>query len=74
METRRVVIEQMWELLAISSIDSESARYFVLGAFLHKGSSELRSPQTTKPRANGGGDAYEKLAIGKDLCTLGKDR
>jgi len=74
METRRVVVEQVCELFAISFTDSKSVRYFAPGAFLHKGSSGLRLPQPTKPRANGGGDAYGELAIGKDLWTLGKDR
>ena len=33
METKRVVVEQVWELLAISSIDSKSVRYKIPGAF-----------------------------------------
>jgi hypothetical protein len=33
MEARRVVVEQVWELLAISSIDSKSVRYKIPGAF-----------------------------------------
>ena len=45
-----------------------------LALFLHKGSSGLRLPQPTRHQANGEGDAYGELAIGKDLWTLGKDR
>jgi|GEM_PF-3822452 len=32
METRRVVVEQAWELFAISFTDSKSVRYFAPGA------------------------------------------
>ena len=33
MEMRQVFVEQVWELLAISSIDSKSVRYKIPGAF-----------------------------------------
>ena len=71
---RQAVVEQVWWLLAISFVDGHSVRYKIPGAFLHKGSSGLRLPQLTKHQANGEGDAYGELAIGKDLWTLGKDR
>jgi len=68
MEAKRIVVEQVWQLLAISFVDSNSVRCVkYLALFLHKGSSGLRLPQPTKPRANGEGDAYGELAIGKDL-------
>jgi len=33
MEMKQLVVEQMWELLAISSIDSNSVRCKIPGAF-----------------------------------------
>jgi len=51
MGTGQVVIEQVWGLLAISFVDSNSVRHEIPGAFLHKGSSRLQSQnqQNLKP-------------------------
>jgi hypothetical protein len=43
METRQAVVEQMWELLAISSIDSIASGTKYQALFLYRGSSRLQS-------------------------------